>query len=603
MILIGWEVNTSYYQQMKEKVRARYSQENMAHARTMQALVSKQLIMSENLAAFISIMPVSSMEQRIEECGYSFIRINPGIRKLSFTDGQKQHSIFSLRYRGDDREDRLIYSVSVEDRDRILEIFEQDDGSKICRYEYCLGAQLLVSQAPVYRDGILRGIVTLSTETEYLYRESVLKWENSAALTALKDDAGELIHGDGDVFLNEPVLSSIDLDGRKWELGMIPRDGWTRIYIERMTPFLLLTALLLTIISLVFNYLISKYAELRTYVQSQEHLYRNIFSSIQNAVIIFDNQGYIREVNQPAFQDLFGLEEDEVIGRSSDILFQNRSNGIVLGQSCGCEVVIERKDGRLFWGQVQVDDLRNQSGKIIGSIAVVQNITDRMQIQEKLEAQLKEKEVLLNEIHHRVKNNLNIVSSLLSLQKGEIDSIEEAREAFDESCSRIHSIALIHESLYHSNNFSMIRMDAYIENMIGHFNEYFDKSRHVEYEIDADNLHLDIVKAVPCGIIINELVTNSLKHAFPDNRQGTISISLKLAEDSRIELRVTDNGIGIPESVELESATTLGLNLVKILSEQLNGTLSIADSLVPAGGISDRGASICVCFPSNENHW
>jgi PAS domain S-box-containing protein len=206
-------------------------------------------------------------------------------------------------------------------------------------------------------------------------------------------------------------------------------------------------------------------------------------------------------VNQPALRDLFDFEEDEVIGRSSDMLFYNLSNVRAPGKSYECEVELERKDGTLFWGRVHVDDLRNQSGKITGSIAVVQNIDERIQIQEKLEAQLKEKEVLLNEIHHRVKNNLNIVSSLLNLQKGEIDSIEAAREAFDETCSRIHSIALIHESLYHSNNFSMIRMDAYIKNMVGYFNAYSDKSRHIQFEIVLIISILILSKLFPAALL------------------------------------------------------------------------------------------------------
>jgi PAS domain S-box-containing protein len=194
---------------------------------------------------------------------------------------------------------------------------------------------------------------------------------------------------------------------------------------------------------------------------------------------------------------------------------------------------------------------------------------------ESLEASLGEKNTLLKEIHHRVKNNLNVIVSLLRLQEDKIDSIESAREAFEQSRNRIFSMALVHEALYRSDNLSVIALDDYIRSLISQLKHSAAEDNKIEYLIDLETISIDITRAVPCGIILNELVTNAQKHAFKGSSTGVITVSLQRADDSRTSLSVHDNGSGLPSGFSMEDPATLGLNLVAILTEQIAGELRI----------------------------
>jgi two-component sensor histidine kinase len=185
---------------------------------------------------------------------------------------------------------------------------------------------------------------------------------------------------------------------------------------------------------------------------------------------------------------------------------------------------------------------------------------------------LREKEVMLKEIHHRVKNNLQIVSSLLELQAHQITD-EATRALFSDSQSRVKSMALVHERLYRSTDLAHINYKIYLEELVEYLFSTFTR-KNIRYEIDADEIMLDIDSAVPSGIIINELVTNSLKYAFPDGREGLIRLSLRQHKDY-VLLEVSDNGIGMPESMNLADSKTLGLELVLALIEQLNASFEL----------------------------
>jgi two-component sensor histidine kinase len=185
---------------------------------------------------------------------------------------------------------------------------------------------------------------------------------------------------------------------------------------------------------------------------------------------------------------------------------------------------------------------------------------------------LREKEVMLKEIHHRVKNNLQIVSSLLELQAQQITD-EATRALFSDSQSRVKSMALVHERLYRSTDLAHINYKIYLEELVEYLFSTFTR-KNIRYEIDADEIMLDIDSAVPSGIIINELVTNSLKYAFPDDREGLIRLSLRQHKDY-VLLEVSDNGVGMPESMNLADSKTLGLELVLALIEQLNASLEL----------------------------
>jgi two-component sensor histidine kinase len=204
-----------------------------------------------------------------------------------------------------------------------------------------------------------------------------------------------------------------------------------------------------------------------------------------------------------------------------------------------------------------------------------QEILERIRIEHRLRESLKEKEVLLKEIHHRVKNNLQVISSLLYLQSKQVND-KLALEMFAESQNRIRSMALIHEKLYQSEDLVHVDFSEYIRNLVGHLaNSYGAKLKNVRIAMQTENVLLSIDKGIPCALIINELVINALKYAFPQDRRGEITIRIQRDDNRMISLSVADNGVGFPHTVDLLNSETLGLQLVKQLSQQLKGRIDI----------------------------
>ena len=216
------------------------------------------------------------------------------------------------------------------------------------------------------------------------------------------------------------------------------------------------------------------------------------------------------------------------------------------------------------------------------------NITKRKKAEEKIKESLREKEILLREIHHRVKNNMQIISSLLNLQASVVSDKKDI-EMLRDSQNRIKSMSLIHEKLYGSEDLAHIDINDY-NNDLTRYIFQFHKTvlNNVALKIDIENIWLGIDTAIPCGLIINELVSNSLKHAFPENRQGEVRITLRKTDEDEIALTVSDNGIGIPEDVDISSSKSLGLLLVNTLSkEQLQGKIELDRT---------EGTKFCITF-------
>lgn len=211
------------------------------------------------------------------------------------------------------------------------------------------------------------------------------------------------------------------------------------------------------------------------------------------------------------------------------------------------------------------------------SIIEAYRIDQRRKLAEKqIEVSLKEKETLLKEIHHRVKNNMQIVSSLLEYQTQYIKD-KNVIDIFTESQNRIASMSLVHEKLYQSNDLAKIDFNEYINDLASNlFQSYVDKSRRITLDMNIETIQMDIDFAIPCGLIINELVTNSLKYAFPEDREGKIRIILRKTDEEMFELVIGDNGIGLPKDLDFRKTGSLGLHLVTILAEnQLHGEINI----------------------------
>ncbi len=219
-------------------------------------------------------------------------------------------------------------------------------------------------------------------------------------------------------------------------------------------------------------------------------------------------------------------------------------------------------------------------------------VDDMKKAEEQVETSLKQKETLLKEIHHRVKNNLQIIHSMLNLQLPQVKDTE-AIELFKESQNRVFTMALIHEKLYQSESMARIDLPEYVRGLVANlFFTYGVTGGTIRPKISVEDVSLDIDLTIPCALIINELVSNSLKHAFPPSKwsgqTGEIRIELHCVADDTLTLTVSDNGIGLPPSFEIEDSPSLGLKLVRVLAKQLKGTIHIS---------ADNGTEISITFP------
>lgn len=318
-------------------------------------------------------------------------------------------------------------------------------------------------------------------------------------------------------------------------------------------------------------------------LSNSEEKYRTLIENMNESILVVNNEDEILFVNDNACL-MFGYQKDELIGKKAaatlvveehlDVI-KNKIEMRQNGYSDRYELKLKNKSGEEMWVQVSGAPLKSDDGRVIGSIGIHSNITERKKYESALEASLQQKELLLKEIHHRVKNNLQIISSLIKLQSAHIKE-KELMNIFSESQNRIRTMALIHEKLYRSHDISVIEFYDYVKNLVySLYSTYGVKMDRVMPVIDFRSIYLDIDTSIPCGLIINEVVSNSLKYAFPADKQGTIYINLAELESGNYVLKISDNGIGIPENIDIENTQTLGLKLVKILSDQLSGNFEL----------------------------
>jgi PAS domain S-box-containing protein len=221
---------------------------------------------------------------------------------------------------------------------------------------------------------------------------------------------------------------------------------------------------------------------------------------------------------------------------------------------------------------VTTSPIKDTSGKLLGSVHIARNITERKKMEDKIKQSLKEREMLIKETHHRVKNNLMIISSLLSLQARYIKD-KETQDIFKDSQNRARSMALIHEKLYQTADLKEIDFGDYIQKLsMELFRTYSDKSRNIKLDFHVESHQLDINTSIPLGLIVNELISNSIKHAFPGNEEGQIKVKF-VKENKKFVFEVSDNGIGLSDDFDIEKTDSLGLSLVISLVDQIHGEL------------------------------
>ncbi|WP_052296782.1 sensor histidine kinase [Methanobacterium lacus] len=322
-------------------------------------------------------------------------------------------------------------------------------------------------------------------------------------------------------------------------------------------------------------------------LSASEEKFRSVANSAVDGIITTNQNGDIVLMN-PSLKRIFGYDLDEIKGRNVTMLMPERykkdfetklqnfnSTGTHELDGKTFESIGLKKNGEEFPFEISVATWGYKTGPYTTSI--IRDVADRKLTEHQLQKSIKEKEMLLKEIHHRVKNNLMIISSLLSLQSRYIKD-ENSKTIFIESQNRARSMALIHERLYQSTDLKNIDFGDYIQTLAADlYDTYVVDKNLIKMNIETDELNLDIDTSIPLGLILNELVTNSLKHAFSQGDKGTIDIKFKKQTDKYC-LEVKDNGKGFPNDIDYKNADSLGLSLITSLSEQIDADLEYIGS-------------------------
>jgi PAS domain S-box-containing protein len=320
-------------------------------------------------------------------------------------------------------------------------------------------------------------------------------------------------------------------------------------------------------------------------VKDSEEIYYRLFEDIPIGLFRSTPDGKMLRVN-PAMVQLLGFPDRETLLCTNAyelyVRVEDRKKWQafveVYDVAREIEIELKRYDGTSVWVEYNSRVTRSPNGAVIYYDGALTNISERKKSEAQLREAFLEKEVLLKEIHHRVKNNLQIISSLLNLQS---DYLHDAydRELFQQSQNRVRAMALLHEKLYQSSNLARIDFGEYVQSLVASmFQTYKTSPAVIEYEIDVAKLEFDIDTAIPCGLIVGELVSNSLKHAFPDNRAGKITVSAAHIDACTIRLSVVDDGIGFDAHPETAQSHSLGWELVRTLAGQLGGSLHIQNT-------------------------
>lgn len=325
--------------------------------------------------------------------------------------------------------------------------------------------------------------------------------------------------------------------------------------------------------------------------------FRLFIEAAPDAMVIVDSAGRMVMINCLT-EKLFGFSRNELLGNRVEMLVPERLRTVHVGHRArylhdpkthrmgkGQVLTGRRKNGTEFSLEISLSPLETEQGVLI--ISMIRDITDRRQAEEHLQSLLREKETLLKEIHHRVKNNLQITSSLLKMQSHCISDFR-TRELFEESQNRIQAMALVHEKLYGARDFFQIDFSEYMESLAELLFRSFsiDESK-IRLKSRKTPVFFGVETAVPSGLIVNELISNCLKHAFPQGRSGEISVSTEKTHRDEVLIRIKDDGVGLPKDFDFKKTESFGLQLVRTLVSQLNGQMQVKNT---------QGAEVVITF-------
>jgi len=339
-----------------------------------------------------------------------------------------------------------------------------------------------------------------------------------------------------------------------------------------------------------------------------EYKFRNVLYHSRDVIYQINIGSACYDYMSESVQDMLGMDAEEVMKGGPEMILsrihpedrdrmekrqkQNEELNDDEDFSEDSEFRIKRADGSYIWVNNKRALVRDADGKAVAIVGNVRDISLKKHQMEKLDQSLHEKQTLLSEIHHRVKNNLAIVSSLVELQKDEVTP--DLKAAFSDVQSRIKSIALIHEKLYEKAIFSKVEMADYLRELSELISDtYYSKEKKIEIELRLEDVKVNMTSAVPVGLICNELINNSFKHAFKNCNEGKITIGLK-ERGGQIEVSVCDSGVGLPDDFSLESSNSLGVTLLRVLTLQIDGELKVIDT---------SGSKFVLQFPQkNKEH-
>jgi PAS domain S-box-containing protein len=324
----------------------------------------------------------------------------------------------------------------------------------------------------------------------------------------------------------------------------------------------------------------------RKQIEETLKLQERAIAASSNGIIIVDARLAEKKtifVNT-AFEKITGYSAQEVIGQNCRFLQGNDRQQPGIGeiraaikaqQDCHVTIRNYRKDGSLFWNELSISPIYDDQGNLTHFIGIQNDVTARKQSEEQIRLSLQEKEILLKEVHHRVKNNLLVVSSLLDWQADYITD-PEAIKVFQQSQYRIESMALIHEKLYQSKNLAEIDLSEYLETLSKQLAYSFNLDyERISVNFDLQPIFLNIETATPCGLIVSELISNIFEHAFPNHETGQIWIKVKEDEQKQVTINIQDNGVGFPADLDFQNTESLGLQLVCLLTKQLEGEITV----------------------------
>jgi PAS domain S-box-containing protein len=318
-------------------------------------------------------------------------------------------------------------------------------------------------------------------------------------------------------------------------------------------------------------------------LRQRETEFRTLVENSPDIIARLDSQLRHLYIN-PAVEKVLGVSRGSIIGKTyreldlrEDLLALMEESGKSVFATAQEEIVefsLTTPKGERYYRMRIVPELA-ADGTVSSILTISPDITTIKQAEMQIKASLKEKEVLLKEIHHRVKNNLYVVASLLELQADSFND-PQINRLFEDSQNRIYSMALIHEKLYRSENLAQINFGDYLEDLVANlFVSYNLQEKSIELNIVAEPIFLNIETATPCGLIINELVSNTIKHAFCDNREGFLKVEFYRDRDNYLNLIVSDNGVGFPEHIDFQNTNSMGFQVICTLTEQLEGTIEL----------------------------